>query len=188
MVTETDTRVMDPEFAIVGPIGFDVGAFIANLVMNYFAQPGHATAGDDRREQADWVLDQVPIFWDAFAARFRSLWETARGATPIRRQCSSDADAAALDAARTRFLDRIFADAVAYAGVKTHPPHPRLRPQCRFRDDRRPAERAPLETKSIQLARRFLLEPASFSSRQAILWRRRGRCEGCISAGLHAIL
>ena len=35
MVTETDTRVIDPDFAFFGPMGFDVGAVLANLVLNY---------------------------------------------------------------------------------------------------------------------------------------------------------
>ncbi|MCB1805127.1 MAG: S-methyl-5-thioribose kinase, partial [Candidatus Competibacteraceae bacterium] len=32
MLTQTDTRVIDPEFAFYGPIGFDLGACIANLL------------------------------------------------------------------------------------------------------------------------------------------------------------
>ena len=41
MVTETETKVIDPEFAFYGPIGFDVGAVLANLLMAYFASDGH---------------------------------------------------------------------------------------------------------------------------------------------------
>src|SRR3954469_6012297 len=36
MVTENETRVIDPEFAFCGPMGFDAGAIIANLLMAYF--------------------------------------------------------------------------------------------------------------------------------------------------------
>jgi len=163
MVTESDTRVMDPEFAMVGPIGFDVGAFLANLVMNFFAQPGHASAGDDRRAEADWVLEQVPVFWDTFAARFRSLWEaSARGDAYPNAMFGRPGDAAALDAARTRFLDRVFADAVAYAGVKTIRRILGFAHNADFETIADPAVRAPLETKSVRLARQFLLEPGSF--------------------------
>ena len=38
MVTELDTRVIDAEFAGYGPMGFDVGMLIANLLMAYLAQ------------------------------------------------------------------------------------------------------------------------------------------------------
>ena len=37
MVTENETRVIDPEFAFYGPMGFDLGAVIANLLMSYLA-------------------------------------------------------------------------------------------------------------------------------------------------------
>ena len=33
-------KVIDPEFAFYGPMGFDVGAFIANLLLNYFSTDG----------------------------------------------------------------------------------------------------------------------------------------------------
>ena len=33
MVTEEDTRAIDPEFAFFGPMGFDVGALIGNLLI-----------------------------------------------------------------------------------------------------------------------------------------------------------
>jgi 5-methylthioribose kinase len=42
MVTQDDTRVIDPEFAVYGPMGFDIGVLLANFLMAYLAQPGHA--------------------------------------------------------------------------------------------------------------------------------------------------
>ena len=41
MVTKNDTKVIDPEFAFYGPMGFDIGALIANLLMSFFSQTGH---------------------------------------------------------------------------------------------------------------------------------------------------
>jgi len=49
MVTETETRVIDPEFAFYGPMGFDIGADLANLVMSYFASAGHERSAAERR-------------------------------------------------------------------------------------------------------------------------------------------
>jgi S-methyl-5-thioribose kinase len=40
MVTEDSTFVIDCEFAFYGPMGFDVGAFIGNLLLAYFASDG----------------------------------------------------------------------------------------------------------------------------------------------------
>ena len=43
MATQDDIRMIDPEFAFFGPIGFDVGALIANLILAYLSQIGHET-------------------------------------------------------------------------------------------------------------------------------------------------
>ena len=44
MAHDGDARVIDPEFAIYGPFGFDVGMLIANFLMAYFAQAGYERA------------------------------------------------------------------------------------------------------------------------------------------------
>ena len=59
MLTREDTRVIDPEFAFVGPIGFDVGAVIGNLLLAFFAQEGHETAPGARAAYRDWILQQA---------------------------------------------------------------------------------------------------------------------------------
>jgi 5-methylthioribose kinase len=69
MVTEDDTRAIDPEFAFYGPMGFDVGAIIANLLMAYCAQPGH---GNDKNYGA-WILEQAEMLWETFEREFAAL-------------------------------------------------------------------------------------------------------------------
>lgn len=49
MVTFESTQVIDPEFAFYGPMGFDVGAFLGNLILAYFSQDGHADGKNDRK-------------------------------------------------------------------------------------------------------------------------------------------
>ena len=39
-VNQTTTKMIDPEFGFFGPIGFDIGSFIGNLLLNYCAQHG----------------------------------------------------------------------------------------------------------------------------------------------------
>ncbi len=43
-----DTRVIDPEFGFYGPMGFDVGAYLANLLLAYFSQVGHEKTPGER--------------------------------------------------------------------------------------------------------------------------------------------
>lgn len=64
------TYVIDPEFAFYGPMGFDTGAFVANLLLAYVSQAGHANDED----YAEWILTQVDVFWSTFCNVFGQLW------------------------------------------------------------------------------------------------------------------
>ena len=79
MVTQDDTRVIDPEFAFYGPMGFDTGAFVGNLLLNYFSQDGHATEADDRAAYKVWVLETVETFWQHLCGALRGALGRAHG-------------------------------------------------------------------------------------------------------------
>jgi 5-methylthioribose kinase len=163
MVTETDTRVMDPEFAMYGPIGFDLGAFLGNMLMSYYSQPGHATAEDDRRETQAWLLEQVPIFWDSFANRFLQLWRDNSGGDAYPRDLFAEpSDRPAFEAAQQRYLAQLFADMIGFAGVKTIRRIFGFAHNADFELIADRAKRATAEAKSVHLARQFLLEPERF--------------------------
>lgn len=57
MATEASTFVLDAEFAFVGPMGFDIGAFLGNLFLAYFATDGRETASGERAQQRAFLLD-----------------------------------------------------------------------------------------------------------------------------------
>lgn len=120
MVTDEDTRVIDPEFACYGPIGFDLGAYAANLLLSWYSQPGHATPADDRSAQQRWILTEIQTFWETFRARFLALWAAhGRGdAFPAAIFQGGDADAAALRTARGAFVDSLFADMIGFGACK----------------------------------------------------------------------
>jgi 5-methylthioribose kinase len=69
MVTENETRAIDPEFAFYGPMGFDVGSLIANLLMAHCAQAG------EYRSNATFALSQIEELWSTFATTFTHLWQ-----------------------------------------------------------------------------------------------------------------
>ncbi|KAL7600633.1 hypothetical protein Lser_V15G24573 [Lactuca serriola] len=75
MVTQDSTQVIDPEFAFYGPMGFDIGAFIGNLFLAYFAQDGHVDQGNDRKAYKAWILDTIANTWNLFYKKFTSLWD-----------------------------------------------------------------------------------------------------------------
>src|ERR1700730_8493190 len=111
MVTENDSRVIDPEFAFYGPIGFDLGAFLGTLLLNWYSQPGHSTANDDRVAYQEWILRQAKVFWETFRSCFLALWsEGAKGDAFPAAMFSTPGDIATLQSARNAFLGSLFAD------------------------------------------------------------------------------
>jgi 5-methylthioribose kinase len=119
MVTDNETRVIDPEFAFYGPIGFDLGAFFGNLLLNWYSQPGHATPSDDRVAHQEWLLEQAKIFWTTFRSSFLALWaEHAKGDAYPAAMFSRRGDAATLKSARSAFVDSLFADMFGFGACK----------------------------------------------------------------------
>lgn len=74
MVTAVSTKVIDPEFAFVGPIGFDVGAFLANLFLSFASHEGQPGQEAERREYQAWLLETARQTWHGFEEQFRALW------------------------------------------------------------------------------------------------------------------
>jgi 5-methylthioribose kinase len=170
MVTEQDTRVIDPEFAFIGPIGFDLGAFFGNLLLSYYAQPGHATAADDRRRYQDWVLEQARIFWITFRSHMLALFrEHANGDLLPASMFSAPAEQAALECARCEFVDGLFADMLGFAACKMIR---RILGFAHVIDFERivdPVRRAGCEQNALAMARLLLTQPQRFASIEAVL-------------------
>ena len=162
MVTEADTRVIDGEFAFHGPIGFDTGAFVANLLLSFFSQPGH---GDDREAYGEWVLEQIPLFWRAFRERFLELWRAGGGGHAYKPVMFADpAGRAALEAARLRFLDGVWADTVGFAGMKMIRRILGYAHVADFEDIADPGLRSACERRALTLARELVQNPCGSPS------------------------
>jgi 5-methylthioribose kinase len=80
LVTRTDTRVIDPEFAFYGPMGFDIGAIIGNFLLAHASQRGHERTRGERDGYRTYLLAQLRDLWTTFAQVFADLWrEHAQG-------------------------------------------------------------------------------------------------------------
>ncbi len=75
MLNETQTKVIDPEFAFFGPMGHDVGTYLANLVIGYAAQEFHGKDTAQRASYRQWLLESFRQTWNRFEAEFLRLWE-----------------------------------------------------------------------------------------------------------------
>jgi 5-methylthioribose kinase len=73
----SDIRVIDPEFAFFGPIGFDVGLFVANLFLNASAQHGHAPDEVSRTAYRTYLFDQARECWKVFEHGFRPQFQSS---------------------------------------------------------------------------------------------------------------
>lgn len=56
MVTRHSYYVIDSEFAFYGPIAFDVGKFIGNLLLTFAALDGHSSPEKERSHQRAYLL------------------------------------------------------------------------------------------------------------------------------------
>ena len=70
MIANGDLRVIDPEFAFYGPMGFDLGVFIANLYLNALAQRGHAPNDSAARAYQTYLLGEARACWETFSSGF----------------------------------------------------------------------------------------------------------------------
>ncbi|RYR37273.1 hypothetical protein Ahy_A09g042187 isoform B [Arachis hypogaea] len=78
MVTHESTQVIDPEFAFYGPMGYDIGAFLGNLILAYCSQDGHAYQANDRKAYKEWILKTIEDTWNLFQHKFTALWDEHR--------------------------------------------------------------------------------------------------------------
>ncbi|MBS2968549.1 S-methyl-5-thioribose kinase [Metabacillus sp. KIGAM252] len=65
-VSETETKVIDPEFAFFGPIGFDPGQFIANLLLNALSR---------EEQEQDFIFEAIEKAWNTFEEEFTAAWK-----------------------------------------------------------------------------------------------------------------
>jgi len=170
MVTEDDSRAIDPEFAFYGPIGFDLGAFFGNLLLSWYSQPGHAKPSDDRAAYRGWILEQAQRFWESFRGRFLSLWrEHGHGDVFPAALFAAPPDAAALEAARHAFMDSLFRDMLGFGACKMIRRIVGFAHVIDFDTIEDPVRRARSEAGALRMARLLLTHPEDFRTVRDVL-------------------
>lgn len=106
-VTATQTKVIDPEFGFFGPIGFDIGSFIANLLLNYCAQNALIDDSSARTSMQAHLLSVIDDCYTQFESTFTEL---------LVRETTDN------NFANTRyqahFLQSVLHDAIGFAGTE----------------------------------------------------------------------
>ena len=160
MVTDEDTRVIDPEFAFYGPMGFDIGVLLANVLMAYLSRLGHAARAGDRDEYLSYLLDQLMAIWTTFAAEFSRLWHDRSSPADgdlCNPRLNLDSPAFA-DRALAWRLQQIWHDTLGFAGCEMIRRVVGLAHVADFEAIIDLDRRAECEQRAIVLARELLLE------------------------------
>jgi 5-methylthioribose kinase len=169
MVTDSSTMVIDPEFAFYGPMGFDIGAVIANLLMSYLASIGHERSPGERRSFEAWVLETVESVWTEFARKFLELWRTeAKGDAYPATLFEGDAGAAHLETERLADMERLFQDTIGFSAAKIIRRILGLAHNIDFEWIEDQKRRAISEARSLRLARAMMVDAASFRTIGAV--------------------
>jgi 5-methylthioribose kinase len=169
MLTPEDTRIIDPEFAFMGPMGFDVGAVIANFLINYFSHDGHEHRAGERDEYRRWVLDTLKEIWTEFRRKFLELWrQNGTGdAYPVS-LFPGPAGEAALEAERQAYMDRLWADTLGFAAAKMIRRVLGLAHNIDLEWIKDPDLRARCEARVLTMARDMMVHPNQYGSIAAV--------------------
>ena len=174
MVTADDTKVIDPEFAVMGPIGFDVGKLLGNLLLCHFSQRGHERAPGERDDYRDWILATTEAVWTGFARRFVELWTAYPTGDGYPAPLFDGPDGrASLRQAQSDYIGKLFRDALGFAGTAMIRRTLGLAHNIDFEWIEDPERRAACERRNLQLARELVVGAAGFASIAAVTARAR---------------
>lgn len=161
MVTDEDTRVIDPEFAFYGPMAFDVGMLFANFWMAFFSQDGHERGGS-RDAMRSFLLGTVEDCWTVFRDEFSKLWRAERTGMLYQRSLFEDrGDPLGAEQALDSVLHGIWVDLLGFAGVEVHRRILGLAHNADFETIEDRDLRAACEAKALKFGRHIAVNRAS---------------------------
>jgi 5-methylthioribose kinase len=172
MVTPEDTKVIDPEFAVVGPVGFDVGKLLGNLLLCHFSQRGHERSPGERNGYRGWILATVEEVWTGFARRFVELWTAyPTGDGYPAALFDGPEGRASLRQAQDDYIKVLFRDALGFAGAAMIRRTLGLAHNIDFERIEDPDRRADCERRNLRLARELVTGAGGFANIAAVTAR-----------------
>ena len=167
MCTEDSIRVIDPEFATYGPMGFDLGMMLANFVMAYISQPAHRSP-EDLASYQGWILDVIKDLVAAFNAEFSTLWHGERRGVLFPHSLFEDQqhDASFPLQAKKR---EIWEDALGFCGIEMHRRTLTLAHNADFESIEDASFRGELEAQNLKAGARLIIERHGITDVDAFL-------------------
>ncbi len=74
-ITQESTKVIDPEFAFYGPMGYDIGNVVANLIFAWANGDAVITDPAKKAEFCGWVEKTIVEVVDMFNQKFLKAWD-----------------------------------------------------------------------------------------------------------------
>ena len=112
--------MIDPEFALFGPMALDVGMLLANYWMSFFSQSGHEQGGS-RDSMRAYLLNVIVETWSVFTAEFSHLWRTERTGILYEKSLFEDqGDHLGSEQALQTVINSLYVDMLGFAGIEIH--------------------------------------------------------------------
>ena len=157
MVNQSDSYVIDMEFAFFGPFGFDVGKVISNFLLS---ATSHAHHSDDATYR-DWLIAQIVVIWNTFAKRFDELWAAASESTMLTEGLLAAEEFAEL---RRRFMVDLLREAAGFAACSMARRTLGIAGVADVRDIEDLDVRSKIEIANLKLSKRLMAERAKLST------------------------
>jgi 5-methylthioribose kinase len=165
MLNGADTRVIDPEFAFFGPMAYDIGAVLQNLILNYLAHYGHTPDRAEREVYQAYLLELVRNIWYEFARKFDQTWaNNNRGELVPEKYWDFPGGQEAFAEYRRRYIHRLLQETAGHGGVKFLRRMMGIVSVWDLTSIVDLARRAVAERLAIQIGKRWVLERQSISS------------------------
>ncbi|EJD6538546.1 S-methyl-5-thioribose kinase [Providencia rettgeri] len=170
MVTESDTKVIDPEFGFMGPMAFDIGNYIGNLLMAFFSRPAWDENPSSRVEYQNWLLDQVDSTWSVFVREFRQLWNTkTQGDAWPSELYQHELGRQALQEAQDQFFATLLEDSLVNAGMEMNRRIIGFAGVAEFKQIKDIALRAECEKRALTMARELIVNASLYKEMASVI-------------------
>lgn len=165
MLNEEDTRVIDPEFAFFGPMAYDIGAVLQNLILNYLSHYAHTPDKEERESYQAYLLEMVRDIWNEFAGKFDQTWvANNRGELVPAKYWDFPGGDEAFAAYRRRYIARLLQETAGHGGVKFLRRMMGIVSVWDITSIDDPEKRAEIERMAIRIGTRWVLERANVVS------------------------
>ncbi len=165
MLNGQDTRVIDPEFAFFGPMAYDIGAVLQNIVLNYLSHYGHTPDRGEREAYQAYLLDMIRDIWHNFARKFDQTWaNNNRGELVPDKYWDFPGGQEAFADYRRGYIHRLLQETAGHGGVKFLRRMMGIVSVWDLTSIADPAKRAVAERLAIEIGQRWVLERRSIST------------------------